>query len=398
VPGHEETLYKVATDPEYPVTQVQVSFKQNAEPFETVDDYREVLIGGLFNSMLNKRFAEIARQGDAPFLGAGVSKGNLVRTSVSYNLGAQVQEDSLLVGLDALLTEAARVRQHGFTETELARDKQETLRAYERAFNERENTNSGSYASEYVNNFLEDEPIPGIAYEYELVQDVLPGISVEEVNDLAAELLAERNRVVLVTMPEKEGLTPPTETELASVLAGVQQKTIAPYVDDVSDEPLLASIPQPAAITSEREIPEVGVTEMTLANGVRVVMKPTDFKQDEVLFRAFSPGGSSLVEDDAYLDASTADALIARSGVGTFDRTALQKKLSGKVASASPFIGELEEGLRGSASPEDLETMFQLIYLYFTVPRADSSALSAYQNEQVAFLTNRSSPRRAAAS
>ena len=391
VPDHEETLYKVATDPEYPVTQVQINFKQDAESFETVDDYREVLIGSLFNSMLNKRFAEIARQGNAPFLGAGVSKGSLVRPAVSYSIGAQVQEDSILVGLDAVLTEAARVRQHGFTETELARDKQETLRAYERAFNERENTESGSYASEYVNHFLEDEPVPGIAYEYELVQEVLPGITVEEVNARAAELLAEANRVVLVLMPEKEGLTPPTETELAAVLAGVQQKDIAPYVDDVSDEPLVADVPQPAAVTAERNIPDVGVKEITLENGVRVVLKPTDFKQDEVIFRAFSPGGSSLVEDDQYLDASTADALVSRSGVGAFDRTALQKKLSGKVASVSPYISELEEGLRGAASPEDLETLFQLIYLYFTAPRADSSALAAYQNEQIAFLTNRAS-------
>ncbi len=390
VPGHTETLYAVATDPEYPVTQVQVSFKQDAEPFRTVADYRERLVGGLFNSMLNERFAEIARRGDAPFLGAGVSKGGFVRPSVSYTLGAQVQDDSLLSGLGALLTEAARVRRHGFTATELARARRETLRAYEQAYNERENTRSSSYASEYAGHFLEGEPMPGIAYEYELVQALLPGLTVEEINARAADLLSERNRVVIVAMPEKDGLTPPTEEQLAAVLDRVQQQTIAPYEDDVSDAPLVALVPEPAAVTGRREIPEVGVTEITLANGVRVVMKPTDFKEDEVSFTAFSPGGHSLVPDSLYLDASTSDALVARSGVGAFDRTALDKKLAGTVVSVAPYVGELEEGLRGSASPQDLETLFQLIHLYVTAPRAEASALEAYQNQQRSFLVNRS--------
>ncbi len=390
VPGHDETRYEVAADPEFPVTQVQVSFMQAAETIRSVGDYRAQLVSGLFNSLLNKRFAEIARRGDAPFLGAFVSKGGFVRPTVFYSLSAQVQEDSILVGLEALLTEAARVRRHGFTPTELARQKQETLRAYERAFNERNDTNSGAYAREYVGHFLEDEAIPGIAYEYELVQTLLPGITVEQVNARAAELLAERNRAVVVAMPQKEGLAPPAEADLAAVLERVRQQAISPYVDDVTDAPLVPVTPPPAAVTARREIPEVGVTEVTLANGVRVVMKPTDFKQDEVRFTASSPGGSSLVPDADYFAASTADALVTRSGAGAFDRTALQKKLAGKVASASPYIGELEEGLSGSASPADLETLFQLIYLYVTAPRADSAALAAFQNEQRAFLANRS--------
>ncbi|MFQ5569439.1 MAG: M16 family metallopeptidase [Rhodothermales bacterium] len=390
VPGHEETLYKVATDPEYPITQVQVNFKQETRPFRTIDDYRDRIAGSMFNSMLNKRFAEISRRGDAAFLGAGVSRGGFVRPSTFYSIGARVHDDSILVGLEAVLTEAARVRLHGFTETELARQKQETLRAYERAYNERENTNSAAYAGEYVNHFLEDEPAPGIAYEYALIQQLLPEITVEEVNRRVAELLAERNRVVLVTMPEKESLTPPTEAELAAVLDGMQHQSFAPYVDDVTDAPLIAVVPDPAAVTAEREITELGITEITLENGIRVVMKPTDFKDDEVRFTAFSPGGHSLVPDAEFLDASLASALMARSGVGAFDRTALQKKLSGKVVSVSPYIGELEEGLRGSASPEDLETLFQLIHLYVTAPRADTSALVAFQNQQRAFLANRS--------
>lgn len=391
VPGHEETLYTVASDPEYPVTQVQVNFKQPSYPIQSAEDYRTQLVSSFFNGMLNKRFAEIARTGEAAFLGAGVSKGAFVRPSTFYSLGAQVHEDSILVGLEAILTEAQRVRLHGFTETELARIKQETLRGYERAYNERGNTNSGAYAREYVSNFLEDEPTPGIEFEYGLVQELVPGITVDEVNAVAVELLAERNRVVLVSMPEKEGLAQPTEAELAAVFDRVQEKEVPPYIDDVTDAPLLAVIPNPVAITSEREITELGVTEITLANGIRVVMKPTDFKQDEVRFTAFSPGGHSLIPDEDYLEGSLASGLMTRSGVGAFDRTALQKKLSGQVVSVSPYISELEEGLRGAASPEDLETLFQLVHLYVTAPRADSSALIAFQNAQKSFLMNRAS-------
>ena len=390
VPGHDETLYKIATDPEYPYTQVQVDFKQPAEPFQTVGDYRARIVSSLFNSMLNKRFAEIARDGaTSPFIWARVSKGGFVRPSIFYNLAAQVQEDSIFVGLEALLTEAARVRQHGFTATELERQKRATLRAYERAYNERENTNSGSYAREYVGSYLEAEPIPGITYEYELMQALLPGIGLDEINERASELLAERNRNVIVTMPEKEGLTPPSEEALAAVLARVQQQQITPYVDDVTDEPLIADVPAPVAITAEREITEVGVTEITLANGIRVVMKPTDFKEDEVRFTASSDGGTSLVSDDDYFVATFADLLVIKSGVGVFDQTALSKKLTGKVVSVSPFISETGEGLNGRASPADLETLFQLIHLYVTAPRADSSALISFQNQQKAFLVNR---------
>ena len=390
VPGHDETLYKIATDPEFPVTQIQVNFKQPAEPFQTVGDYRARIVSGLFNSMLNKRFAEIARDGaTSPFLWARVTKGGFVRPSIFYSLAAQVQDDSIGTGLGALLTEAARVRIHGFTETELERQKTSTLRAYERAYNERENTNSGSYAREYVGSYLEAEPIPGIEYEYELMQQLLPGITVAEVNERAAELLAERNRVVLVTMPDKEGLTPPTEDELAAVLASVQQQDIAPYVDDVTDEPLIAEVPTPVSIIAEREIPEVGVTEITLENGIRVVMKPTDFKEDEVRFTASSPGGHSLVGDDDYFNAAYSDLLVIKSGVGAFGQTALSKKLTGKVVSVTPFVGELSEGLNGRASPADLETLFQLIHLYVTAPRADTSALISFQNQQRSFLVNR---------
>lgn len=391
VPGHRETLYKIITDPEYPYATISVYYKTTAEQARTVTEYRDLLIGRLFNSMLNARLDEISRRSDAPFLGASVFKGAFVRPTEFYGASAQVNEDSVLTGLGAVLTEAARVQQFGFTTTELERQKQETLRAYRRAYEERQKTPSRAFADEYVSHFLEDEPIPGIEHELELVQKLLPEIAAEDVNRLAAELLASENRAVIAILPEKEDLEPPTEGDLQSVVESIRGKHVEPYVDEVQDRPLMSHIPEPTQVVSDRRIEEIGVAEIVLENGVTVVMKPTDFKADEVRMTAFSPGGSSLVEDEEAFEAEVAPSIVSRSGVGSYSRTELEKHLAGKVVSVNPYVNELEEGFGGSASPEDLETLLQLIHLYFTEPRADDNALSAYKNQLRSSLVNRSS-------
>lgn len=391
VPGHEETLYAIVTDPEYPFSTVETYYKREAEDFETVDQYRSLIVGRFFTTMLNKRLGEISRRPEPPFVSGFVSKGSFVRSSVFHSVGAQVQDTLMLDGLEAVLIEAKRVRDHGFTATELDRQKRETLRSYLRAYNERENSSSGGYAREYVAHYLEGEPTPGIEYEYELVQKILPEITLEEINEIAADFVAPRNRVIIATMPEKEGLFPPTEIELSSVFEKVEGMNVEPWVDEVVDQPLLAELPRPGTISETKEIEELGITEITLENGVRIAMKPTDFKEDEVRFSASSPGGISLVSDDEYFDASNASMLVGRSGVGPFDTNEIQKALSGKVVSVSPYIGEFSEGFRGQASPEDLETMFQLLHLYVTQSRIDSSALTTFQNQMEAYLPNRSS-------
>ncbi|MDZ4699796.1 MAG: insulinase family protein [Rhodothermales bacterium] len=391
VPGHAEPLYAIVTDPEYPYTTVATYYKHNARSFETVADYRDRIVAGLFDSMLNKRLSEIAQQSAPPFVGASVSQGAMVRSSAFHSLGAQVQEDGILAGLEALLVEARRVREHGFTASELMRDKQETVRAYERAFNERENTQSARFANEYVAYFLESEPTPGIAYEYDLVRQLIPDITLADVNRRAAELISDSNRVMLVTMPEKAGLVPPSEADLAAVFAAAESTPITPWVDAVSEAPLMASLPTPGSIVERTGIDSLDVTALTLSNGIRIYHKPTDYKDDEVRFSATSPGGTSLVDDDAYFTASSAAMLVGQSGVGPFDPIELEKALSGKVVSVAPFISSYDEGLGGGAAPADLETMFQLIHLYFTASRVDSSALTSYQNRMRAYLPNRAS-------
>ena len=389
VPDEPGTLYAIATDPEATSTNVTVDFKLDVAPDSTVRDYRRSLVENLYNRMLNERLNELTRQSDPPFLGGFSFNGRFVRTKDFYALGATVKDGGIERGLDAILTEAARVRRFGFTATELERQKTDLLRDYEQAFNERDKTESAAYASEYIRNFLNGEPAPGIEYEYALTKDLLPGITLGEENQLAARWITDTNRVVTVSAPQKQGVPVPGEDDLARVIAGASGKTMTAYVDSVAARPLVATPPVPGTIVETRQDKTLGLTEWTLSNGVRVILKPTDFKNDEVVFTAFAPGGSSVVADSDFVSGSLATSVVANAGVGDFDLIRLQKLLAGKIVSVSPFIGELEQGLNGSASPRDLESMFQLIYLYYTAPRIDSVAYQSFLTRMKAFLRNR---------
>ena len=390
VPGHEETLFAIATDPEATRTNISIYYKQPLREQNSAEAYRQNIVESLYNRMLNARLHELTKKPDAPYMFAFSSQGRFIRTREFYALGAGVREGGIQRGLEAVLTEARRVRLHGFTQSELDREKTEALRSMERSNAERDKVRSRSFASEYIRHFLTDEPIPGIEYEYKMYQEVVPGIELAEVNRLAGEWITDRDRVVLVDGPEKQDAPMPSEEDLTAVIARVKEKEIEPYEDAVSGHPLIETPPQPAEIVAQKEIAELGVTEWTLANGVRVVLKPTDFKNDEVLFTAFSPGGHGLVTDQDYLAAATASSVIQEGGLGTFDAIGLQKKLAGKVVSVSPWIQELREGVQGSASLKDLETMFQLIYLTFTAPRKDPEAFLAYVQRIRGSLENRS--------
>jgi zinc protease len=389
VPDNKGTLFAIASDPEATRSSVSVYFKHEVQPQARVEDYRRMLVEDLYNSALNTRLSELVQQADPPFLFGYSSEGRYIRSKEFYTLSAGVAENGVERGLEALLTEAERVRRFGFTETELEREKTDMLRGLERAYNERDKSESRSYAAEYLRNYFEQEPIPGIAYEYDLAKIYVPGITVDEVNRLAQQWITPENRVVLANVPQKEGIEIPTEDELSAVFKAVAAKEISPYLDKVSEEPLVDNIPAPGKIVSERTVSDMNITEWRLSNGVRVVLKPTNFKNDEIRMSAFSPGGNSLYPDSAYIPAITATQIIGQSGLGKFDLIALQKKLTGKVAGATPYIGELEEGFYGSAAPKDLETLFQMIYLYFYEPRIDSTAFLSYVQRMKGFLQNR---------
>ncbi len=388
VPDHDETLFTIATDEELTSTSVAVYHMLALDEQETIGGYRQQLVEGLYNGMLNLRLGEIARNPNPPFLGAGSSKGSLVRSKGAYLLSANVPEDGIERGLEVVFTEAERVARFGFTASELERQKIDVLRGIERAYTDRANRGSASYAAEYSRAFLDDEPIPGIEYEFELYKRFIPEITLTEVNQIGSEWIRPQNRVVVVTGPEKEDLDMPSEEALLAVLTGVADMEITAYEETVIDQPLLAEIPEGSTVVGTREFAE-DIVEWELGNGVRVALKPTDFREDQVLFQGFSPGGTSLASDEEWIPASSATVLLQGGGLGPFNTTDLRRVLTGKVASARPFISSFEEGVTGSGSPQDLETMFQLIYMTFTAPRADPEYFEVFNTRNRAGLQNR---------
>jgi zinc protease len=392
VPDNRAPLVAIATDREATSSSVDVVFKIPRQATTTVGDYRRDLIEALYLGMLNNRFTEISRKPDAPFLGAGASKGNFfARSKDAFSLSAGVKDGGIERGLEALLTEARRVDQFGFLESELARQKQSVLRAYERSYAERDKTASGSFVDEYIGNFLNGEAIPGIEHEYQLTQQLMPTITLQDVNQLARSWITDENRVIIAQAPLKDGLKTPTEAELLAVFDRATKVPVVAWVETLSDAPLLPSVPAPGRVVSTRSIPAVGVTEWKLSNGARVLIKPTDFKADEVVFNAYSDGGTSLAQDSDFMSAALAAQVVGLGGLGTFNRTDLRKKLTGKAASVSAGVDAISERLSGGASPRDLQTLFELIHLQFTAPRLDSAAFQAFRNQVLPNLQNRGS-------
>ncbi len=390
IPKHEETYFAIASDKEAVYSTIAVYYKRDPEVVKSLDDYKNELIHQLFYAMLNDRLTELTTMADPPFSYAYTGSSKFVRSADVSFLVSVVKEGGIEKGFDALLTEAERVKDHGFTATELERQKTNQLRMIEKRRDEKDKTESRELMQKFISNYLYDEPIIGIDDQYELYNRLIPKITLEEVNKISAELLKPENRVVLVSVPEKEGVKIPTEVELSKVIGKVSNNKIEAYVDKVQLKPLIETIPNPSFVVEIKQIEELGITEWKLGNGVRVFIKPTDFKNDEIVFSAFSTGGSSLVNDEDFLSANHSASLIYESGVGSFSRTELDKYLSGKMVNVNPYIGYYDEGLNGSTSPKDLETFFQLIYSYFTQPKIDSTAFLSYKSKMLTWLTNMS--------
>ncbi len=392
----DTTRVVVARDVEATNTRVEVYWLRPARDPNSVSAFRESLVTSLYNGMLNARFSELTQAADPPFVGAASQAGSFVRAADAYVLAAVVPDAGVLRGLDALLTEATRVARHGFTGTELERAQANLLRGYELAYAEREKTNSATYAAEYARHFLEDEPAPGIAWEFEQAQRLLPSITLADVNAVAAEWLSRAGRTIVVQMPQKDGLDGPTAQELRAVDARVAESTITAWSDDAVGEPLLPAPPEPGRVVATRSLDDIGVTEWTLANGIRVLVKPTDFRDDEILFAGVSAGGTSLATTDVLLSASLAAPTVQTMGFGAFSATQLQKALAGRAVSVSPAIGTTTEEIHGAAAPSDVETALQLVHLAFTAPRVDSTAFASLRDRTQAVLVNQAASPQAA--
>ncbi|MCX6253334.1 MAG: insulinase family protein [Bacteroidia bacterium] len=379
VPDNTEPLISVVTDKEASGYSATIFFKHPKSDNITYADYRSMLMRSLYTGMLNNRLQEIAQKPDAPFLYAGAGYGSFIsRSQDVYSLYVGAKENQIEKSLEVVLTENERVRQFGFTATELEREKKDILSNYEKMAKESDKTESRSYADEFIRNYLDKECIPGIKKEFEITKEYLPGITLDEINKLGQAWITDKNVVALITAPEKEGDIVPTENQVMDIIKAVKTRKIEAYVDKVSDVPLLSEMPVASKVVKRTDDNAFGFTELTFGNGVRMILKSTDFKNDEIVLSAYSPGGTSLYPDGDVMSATLAPTIITQSGLGDYDFTGLQKKLSGNTAKLSPYISDLHEGVNGNCSPKDIETMLQLNYLYFTRTRKDESAFNAY--------------------
>lgn len=392
VPDNKDPLIGIATDPEAQRNTVQVYFKHDIVPAsEKNNDYmRDMLMHRLYNSMINNRLNELVQKGDPPFIVGYSAYTSMVRSKDAFMAIAYARDNEILTALNSVLEENERVRQHGFTQGEFDRAKKDIIRGYEKAYKEKDNKKNNEFVWEYFSHYLSNEPTPGIDYEYDFALKTIPQISLEEINELPEKWITDENIVVSITGLEKEGVKLPTKSEVLEVIKKTQSSKLDPYIDAVTDKPLVADIPKKSPIVKTEVLNELGVTEWTLENGAVVVIKPTDFKEDEILFDAYSFGGTSLLDIDELPSADMTTSIISQSGVGDFDNITLSKMMAGKVIRLNPYLSEIIEGFRGSTSPEDLEMFMQLLYLQLENPRFDEEAHNAYLGRIKAWLKNTS--------
>ena len=388
VPINKGTNYAIFSDKEAAFTRVRVVYKHPKQKTKSIGDMKASLARSLYNRMLNARMVELQQQAEPPFTFAFSGYGGDIGDIDSYSASAFVKQGGVEKGIEAVMLETRRAMLYGFTETELERQKTVMIKSAEKAYNEKDKSPSGRMAMRYVYNFLEETPVPSPEQNLDLYKKLLPQITLEDINPLGKEWVKEDGRVVIVTGPEDEANPLPTKKDLMALFDRIEKTKVEPYEDAVVDAPLLDAALKPSTIKSEEVNEELGITEYRLANNIRVILKPTEFKNDEILMSAFSPGGHSLYDDEMYQSASSASSLVDLSGLGKFSVVELQKKLTGNRARVTPYIGELYEGFRGSSNIEDLETLFQLVYLYFTEPRKDEIALQSYVSRQKGILEN----------
>jgi zinc protease len=390
VPEHDAMRYAVVTDKETTSTVVELSNLRPARNQGTVGGYRDIMLDQLFSSMLGDRLSALTVSARPPFLqaAAGRSLFQTPRTRDEAVLQALVANDGVPAGLDALVTELERVRRYGFTAPELERAKQAMMSSYERIVTESPDRESESRADEYTRNFLEDEALPTIWQELAFHRRFLPEVTLQDVNALAADWFPGHNGLVVVSGPDAAGVTLPDQAALASVVKTAEARTLEPYVDGATSHALMETPPKPGTIVATTEHPEAGITEWRLSNGATVVLKPTTLRADQILCRAAAPGGTAPARDADLMPARVASAVVEAGGVGSFNAVALDRLLAGKAVAVSSFIDEFDQGMQGGSTPPDLETMFQLLHLRFTAPRADPTAFAALASQARALLAN----------
>lgn len=377
VPDNEQPIVSIYTDPEMQGSKVQLFIKREALPLQ----YNNLLYGEMINivqaymsSMENARLQELAMKPDAPFLGAGMQSGDILGVIPTMDLTAFIamtQDGKLAQGFEAICTEMEKVRRYGFTQGEFERAQEDLMRQVERTYANRNDRRNGEFVQNYLSNYRKNCPIPDAETEWQMDSMLVKTLNVDAVNAFVKQILTPNNQVIIITAPEKEGVVNPTEAEILAIRDKVAASEVTPYEDNVVKVPL---IPETTSLTGspvEKTIEDalLGTTEWTLANGVKVVVKPTTFKADEVRMSALAKGGLSILPDEEFYMGEMMPAVNSMSGVGEFSTVELRKQLSGKSASVQPSVENYASAMNGVCSPKDLETMLQLLYLNFTQPR-----------------------------
>ena len=392
VPDHKGLRIAMATDAEATNTILQLAYKHPLSKSSTLGDVRKGMTASLFNSMLGTRFNELIKKGGTPFSFAFSGYNNQVRTKNEFSSFSLVTEKGIMDGLKMMLTENERVKRHGFTAGELERAKKQMMVGMEKAVKEKDKTESANHVQSMVSAFLEGEPIMDVEYEFNFYKKNIDGIALEEVNALGKKWISEKgdNATLIIQAPKKESVVLPTEEAVRAVFDEVAAATIAPPKEEAVITELMKTLPQAGKIISEKNNAALGMKEWTLSNGAKVIIKPTTFKNDEVMFTAYSPGGYTMypVADDH--NGGFASFGVSSSGIADIDAVSLQRFMTGKIVRVSPYISELFEGMNGMFSPKDATTAMQMTHLYFTAPRKDEKMFRNVLQQQKGFMENMS--------
>ncbi len=390
IPPRKSSEGIVVTDKEATNHILQILYSNKvAKPEVLVGDYRDHIVKGLFNTMLGQRLQELTQKPNPPFVFGGSDFGEFVHGYEVYSSFSFVSKAGAEPAIAALIQENERARKFGFTANELDRTKKSFMRNMERAYNERDKSESENYADEYIRNFTQQETIPGIENEYNYYKQFLDGITLEEVNQLAAKLVpSNEDKLVILQGPEKADFTMPSNSDLLALVNNAEKIPVTAYEEAVVATSLMDKAPEAGKITADVENKELGYHQLTLSNGVKVILKPTDFKNDQVLLSGVRFGGQSLYPDKDMYNAQYASTVVQQMGVKDISPTDLRKILAGKTVNASPRISNLSEGISGQSGSADIESMLQLTYLYFTQPRKDEALFSSFVTKQQALYQN----------
>lgn len=377
VPIEAGTTVGIMTDPDATENQFDLFIKVPFQQDKVASDYRNSIVRNLFSNMMSDRFDQLRRGQNPPFMSAGTGFSHIFASASFFNLAVNLKDDGVKEGIEAACNELARVAQHGFTQSELERGKAEVFAFIESAYNEQDKTNSSSLINEYTRNYMEGECIPGIAVEYQLYSQYLPGIQLEDVNSFVQNYLKKDGRVLVVT-GKSHSIGGLSEKELMDLVDNALSSSQDPYEDIAIQDSLIQELPSAGKVKSARTDKKTGLTTLKLSNGAKVLLYPTNFKNDQILMTAISEGGSSLVSDSQWASAAISCALVNNSGLGPFSKVELDQMLKGKNVAVTPFIETYSEGFTGSSTKKDLGTAFQLFHLYFTAPRFDQEAYDSY--------------------